>query len=78
MVSPTEKVSPLLWVEVTVGVPQLSADVGSIQVTTAPQLPASLLTEMSAGVPLIVGASSSVTVTVKVAVVSLPSASVAV
>ena len=37
-----------------------------------------MLTEMSAGVPLIVGASSSVTVTVKVAVVSLPAASVAV
>jgi len=57
---------------------QLSEDVGATQFTTALQLPASLLTVMLAGVPLMLGASSSVTVTVKLDVVVLPAASIAV
>ena len=57
---------------------QLSAEVGATQVTTAPQTPASLFTAMSAGKSTIVGASLSVTVMVKLSVVSSPAASVAV
>ena len=75
---PTGKLSPLLWVEVKVDVAQLSEVVGSVQLTAAAQRPASLVCMMSAGVPLMVGASPSVTVTVKLAVAVLPWISVAV
>ena len=75
---PTAKVSPLLWVEVKVETAQLSAAVGSVQLTAAEQLPASLVCVMSAGMPLMVGSSSSVTVTLKVDEVVLPWMSVAV
>ena len=78
VVEPTGKVSPLLCEEVNVAMAQLSAPVGSVQLTTAEQLPASLVCVMLAGVPLRDGASSSVTVTVKLAVVVLPAPSVAV
>ena len=74
---PTSNVSPLLWVEVKLVTAQLSASVGTVQVTTALQLSASLDTVMSSTV-LMVGASSSVTVMVKVAVLELELASVAV
>ena len=57
---------------------QLSAEVGATHVTSAPQTPASLFTAMSAGKLSIVGASLSVTVTVKLAEKVLELASVAV
>ena len=75
---PTANVSPESWVEVKLGTPQLSAAVGAVHVTTALQLPVSLVWLMSAGMPLMLGASSSVTVTVKLDVVTLPWMSVAV
>ena len=75
---PTAKVSPLLWVEVRVDTAQLSEAVGSVQLTAAEQLPASLLCVISAGMPLMLGASSSVTVTLKLDVLLLPWMSVAV
>ena len=57
---------------------QLSAEVGSTHVTSAPQTPASVFTDMFAGKLSIVGASLSVTVTVKLAEKVLELASVAV
>ena len=75
---PTANVSPGLWVDVNVAMAQLSAAVGSVQVTAALQLPRSLACVMSAGVPEMAGFSSSVTVTVKLLVVVLPAASMAV
>jgi len=77
-VVPTANASPGLCVEVNVAMAQLSAAVGSVQEATALQLPASLVLLMSAGTPLMAGSSSSVTVTVKLAVVVLPAASIAV
>jgi len=77
-VAPTAKVSPGLWLDVNVSTAQLSDAVGSVQLTTAEQSPASAVWVMSAGVPLMVGSSSSVTVTVKELVVVLPWMSVAV
>jgi hypothetical protein len=50
----------------------LSADVGAVHVTAALQLPASFVCVMSEGMPLIEGASSSVTVTSKLLVVTFP------
>ena len=75
---PTAKESPLLWVDVKVDTEQLSADVGGVQLTAAEQTPASAVWVMSAGVPLMEGFSSSVTVTVKLEVEVLPEGSVAV
>ena len=75
---PTGKASPLLWSEVNVSMEQLSAAVGAVQVTTALQLPASLEAVRSPGLPLMTGASLSVTVMVKLAVDELPWMSVAV
>jgi len=63
---------------VNVATAQLSEAVGSVHVTTALQLPASLVCVMSAGVPEITGSSSSVTVMLKLDVVELPAASIAV
>ena len=77
VVVPTANASPLLWVDVKLVTPQLSPEVGSVQLTTALQRPPSLLAERSAWA-LMVGASSSVTVMVKVAVLELALASVAV
>ena len=68
---PTAKVSPGLWVEVNVSTLQLSAAVGAVQVTAVEQSPASAVWEMSAGVPEMVGFSLSVTVTLKLTVVTL-------
>ncbi len=78
VVTPISKKFPEEELQVTISIPQLSEAVGSVQVTTAPQTPGSLVWVMSAGMPLIVGASSSVTVTVKLAVVLVPLESVAV
>ena len=69
---PTANVSPGLWVDVNVAMAQLSAAVGSVQVTAALQLPRSLACVMSAGVPEMAGFSSSVTVMSKDAVLTLP------
>ena len=57
---------------------QASVAVGSIQLTTAEQSPASFATVMSAGTPEITGASPSITVTVKLAVAEFSASSVAV
>ena len=78
MVVPKANESPLLCVEVKVSTAQLSVVVGAVQVTMAAQLPASADCVMSAGVPLMAGSSSSVTVTSKELVVVLPWMSVAV
>ena len=75
---PTANVAPGLWVDVKLVTAQLSVDVGSVQVTAALQLPASLVCVMSAGVPAMAGASSSVTVMVKLDVLTLLWMSVAV
>ena len=58
--------------------PQLSEAVGAVHVTSVVQAPASAFWLMLLGMPLMAGASSSVTVTVKVLVVVLPWMSVAV
>ena len=78
MVVPTAKVLPEAMSEVKVDTAQLSEAVGSVQLTAAEQLPASLVCVMSAGMPLMLGASSSVTVTLKVDEVVFPWMSVAV
>jgi hypothetical protein len=65
-------------VDVNVSMPQLSEDVGAAHVTTALQLPASFVCVMFDGKPLIAGSSSSVTVTVWVAVAAFPEGSVTV
>ena len=74
---PTAKVSPGLWVLVRV-CEQLSVAVGAVQVTAAPQMPASLFADRLPGLPAMTGFSLSVTVMVKLAVVVLPAASCAV
>ena len=68
---PGAKVSPGLWLDVIVE-PQLSESVGSVQVTVATQASASVSWVMFAGVPEMAGASSSVTVIVKLALELLP------
>ncbi len=70
VVVPTANVEPDKGVLATVTPGQLSVAVG-VNVTTAPQTPASLLTMMSAGT-VRSGFSVSFTVTVKVFVVVLP------
>ena len=75
---PTAKESPLLWVDVKVETAQLSPAVGAVQLTAAEQTPASAVWVMSAGVPVMAGFSSSVTVTVKLEEEVLPEGSVAV
>ena len=75
---PTANVAPGLWVDVKLVTAQLSVDVGSVQVTAALQLPASLVCVMSAGVSAMAGASSSVTVMSKLDVLTLLWMSVAV
>ena len=50
VVVPTSKKSPELWVEVKVSRVQLSVAVGAVQVTSAPQSPASAVWLMSDGV----------------------------
>ena len=75
---PTAKASPLSWVEVKLATLQLSLAVGAVQVTTALHSPASAVWVMSAGMPEICGASTSLMVTVKLDVLMLPWMSVAV
>ena len=75
---PTGKESPLLCVDVKLVTPQLSSEVGAVQVAMAAQALASLDRLMSAGMPAMDGASLSVTVMSKLAVVMLPASSVAV
>ena len=75
---PTANVAPGLWVDVKLVTAQLSEAVGAVQVTAALQSPASLVCVMSSGVLAMAGASLSVTVMVKLAVVVLPAASTAV
>ena len=77
VVVPTAKVSPEPWEDVIVE-EQLSESVGSVQVTTALQSPASLVWLMFEGMPEMAGASTSLTVTVKDVVVVLPQSSSAV
>src|SRR6185503_8115438 len=72
VVGPTGKTLPLAGAHVTLtGPAQLSFAVGAVQLTTAPHLSASVPWAMSDGQPLITGASSSVTVTLKVQVAML-------
>jgi len=78
VVVPTAKVSPLSCVEVKLATAQLSPAVGAVQDTSAAHSPASLLWLMSAGRPLMVGASSSVTSMSKLSELLLPWMSVAV
>ena len=75
---PTGKSSIGSWFEENEAMPQLSSAVGVVQLTSAEQLPMSLDTVMSAGMPSMLGASLSATVTVKEEEVELPAASVAV
>ena len=60
----------------TVTLPELSVAVASKKLTTAPQIPASLLTLISRGQAM-AGFSLSITVTVKLQSAKLPAASVA-
>ena len=50
VVSPMEKVSPELWLAVSVTIPELSLAVGGVQVTTAVATPESVDWVMSEGV----------------------------
>ena len=75
---PVGNVSPESCEEVKVDTPQLSDAVGAVQVTSEVHAPASESWLMLEGMPAITGASSSVTVTVKVLVAVLPEASAAV
>jgi hypothetical protein len=77
-VVPTGNVSPEELVEVDPDTPQLSVIRGAFQLTCAEHRPASLLIEISADNPSILGASSSVTVTKKLEELSLPWMSVVV
>src|SRR5436853_4674096 len=64
VVVPREKTLPLLGLQVTTGVPQLSVAVGSVHVTACPHWLASVPTIMGmAGHPEIIGGWLSVTVT---------------
>ena len=76
MVSPTAKASPLLWVEVTVGVLQLSLAVGAVQLTTALHSPEPAVCVMSVGVSTNAGKRVSATVTVAMPDAVFPAASV--
>ena len=77
VVVPPVKVAPGLWLLVSV-VLQLSVAVGSVQLKVALQLSASMERVVSLGIPLMVGGTVSITVTLKVAVVVLPTLSNAV
>ena len=74
---PTSKESPGLCVDVMTA-EQLSAVVGAAQVTAVSHSPVSAVCVMLAGIPEMVGASSSVMVMSKDVVVLLPQSSVAV
>ena len=77
VVVPRKKVVSEAMSELSETPGQLSAAVGSVQVTAAEQLPASFVRVMSAGMPLIVGFSLSSTVTVKEEEEVFPAASMA-
>jgi len=76
VVVPTGKVLPDAGTVVTVTPGQLSLADGSANVTTAPQVPGVLLTEIFAG-QVMLGGCTSFTVTVKLQVDVLPAASTA-
>ena len=78
VVVPTAKELPEAKSESKESIPQLSAAEGSVQVTVVAHKPASAEAVMSEGMPLMLGASLSVTVTVKLSVVVLPDSSSAV
>ena len=75
---PTGKSEPDGKSVASAALPQLSAAVGSVHETIAPQTPGSFVMVMSAGTPLKVGGSGSITVIVNEAVSLLPFTSVAV
>ena len=75
---PRKKVVPDAISEDRLTPGQLSAAVGSVQVTAVVQSPASAVTVMSAGVTDMVGSSLSTTITLKVVEEVFPEASVAV
>ena len=77
VVVPTGNVLPEAGSATTVTEPELSVAVGRVNVTAAPQVPASIVAD-TAGASATTGASTSVTVTVKVEDELLPEASVAV
>ena len=58
-----ENVSPELWVDVRVCVPELSVAVGGVQVTLAVATPLSVLAVWVLGQPLMTGSSLSVPMT---------------
>jgi hypothetical protein len=80
VVVPRAKALPLAGpaVRVIVAPVQLSLAVGSVQVATASQAPGAVFTVMLVGQPLITGAVTSTTVTVKEQVEVSPAPSVAV
>ena len=78
VVDPTGNWLPLSESDVKLCTPQLSVDSGAIHVYVAPHWPASLDNVVSAGVLEMIGSSSSVTVTVKLASVEFPESSIAV
>jgi len=78
VVVPRKKVVPDAMSEVSETPGQLSAAVGSVQVTAVVQRPASVFWVISAGVPEIVGFWLSVTMTLKVEVTVFPEGSTAV
>ena len=59
VVTPREKVSPGLWLDVRVTTPELSLAVGNVHVTTAVTTPPSVDWIISAGIPRMTGSSSS-------------------
>jgi hypothetical protein len=75
---PTGKLEPEATDGVRLATEQLSDAVGALQVTTLAQVPGVFGTLIGAGTPVITGSSPSVTVTVKLAGVVFPEASVAV
>ena len=60
VVVPSSKVSPGLWLDVNVTVPELSLAVGSVHVTIAFDKPPSVFWVISDGIPAIVGSSGSI------------------
>ena len=59
MVVPIENVSPELWVDVRVCVPELSVAVGGVRVTLAVAKPLDVLADWLLGHPLMTGSSLS-------------------
>jgi hypothetical protein len=74
---PTGKLDPDALEGTRLATEQLSLAVGALQVTTRAHVPGVLFRLIGAGTPVITGGSMSVTVTVKLAGVVFPDASVA-